>query len=485
MAAPVRSVAVVGRDIAAVLIALGVHRALASVGVAVRLVELPSALGPGQAVSALPSLGNLHALLGLREEVLATRCGRVPVMAQQFTGWSATPFLHGYDVARPAINDVDFVQFWSLARRSGMRVPLDEFSLAAAAAKQGRVSGGGDAPAPGYHLDASAYAALLREGCAAAGVTIDTTSSVQIEREGERIAAIQLADGQRIEADFFVDASGAERVLVGDAPFESWAQWFPADRAFTAIAAPIDPPPAFARIAAAPDGWVGMFPLQRHIALAGHFAASGAGDEADAHRMLDAAGIAGVQALTVRPFACGALRRSWIGNCVAVGEAAVALEELDAVELQVLQIALSTLVAWWPVDRDTMPEAVEYDRAIAGHVGNIRDFQLAHYVLSDRPEEMWRTARAAPPPERLAARLALFGARGILPPYDDETFSAQSWAAVLAGHGVVPAESDPAVDRTPPDEQIGKVQRLLQLIAEQVRAMPDMAAHLAARKAAR
>ncbi len=479
---PVRSVAVVGCDVAAYVIALGLHRALTPVGVAVRLVELPSALGAGQGISALPSLGNLHALLGLREEVLATRCGLVPVMAQQFADWSDAPFLHGYDVARPAINDVDFVQFWSLARRNGMRVPLEAFSVAAAAATQGRVSnGGGDAPAPGYHLDASAYAALLREGCVAASVAIDTTDAVQVERDGERIVAAHLTDGRRIEADMFIDASGRDRVVTGNAPFESWSHWFPADRAFTAVAAPITPVPAYARIAAGDDGWVGMFPLQNHVALSGHCVATDAGDEADARRLLAAAGVAAPQVLTIRHFAPGMSRRSWIGNCVAVGEAAVALEALDAVEMQLLQIALSTLVAWWPVDRDAMPEAMEYDRAIAAHVENIRDFQLAHYRLATRPEPFWQTARAAPPPDRLAARIALFTARGILPPFGDETFSPQNWAAILAGHGIVPAESDPATDRTPQDEQIGKIQRLLQLIAEQVREMPDIATHKPAR----
>ncbi|RYY33651.1 MAG: tryptophan halogenase, partial [Sphingomonadales bacterium] len=135
-AAPVRSVAVVGRDAAAWILALGLHRALRSIDVQVSVVELPSALHPGQAYSALPSLANLHLLLGLQEPALFARCGALPAMGQQFMGWSSAhpAFVHGYDETRPAINDVDFVQFWALAQRQGLRVPFEEFSVAAAAA---------------------------------------------------------------------------------------------------------------------------------------------------------------------------------------------------------------------------------------------------------------------------------------------------------------------------------------------------------------
>ncbi len=483
MAEPVRSVAVVGRDAAACIMALGLRRALAPVGIAVTLVELPSALAPGAVHAALPSLATLHALLGLREDALYARCGAVPVMGQQFAGWSDVPFVRGYDQARAAINDVDFLQFWSLARRSGMRVPLEDFSPGAAAAKQGRIGGGKprdgrDPPAYGWHLDARAYAALLREGCAAAGVVIVSADAVAVERDGERVRALRLADGTAVEADLYVDASGEERVLIGQDGFESWSHWFPAARAITATLPRLDPPPAFARVVATRAGWVGLFPLQDHVALAGHVAA-----EQDVAELLAEAGAGAAQSVSARPFAPGVLQRSWVGNVVAVGDAAAALERIDAVELHLIQIALSTLVAWWPVRRDAMPEAAEYDRAVAAHIGNIRDFQLAHYALATRAQPFWQAARAAPLPEPLTARLNLFAARGIAPPFDDETFQPQDWAAILAGHGVVPESSDPAVDRTPQDEQIGKIQRLLQIVAGEVRAMPTMAEFLAARTA--
>jgi tryptophan halogenase len=473
----VRSVAVVGRDTALWVMALGLKRALSRIGVSVTAVELPSALGPADVHAALPSLANLHAVLGLPEEALFARCGAVPSLGQQFVGWSAADFIHGYDVSRPAINDVDFVQFWSLARRQGMRVAFEDFSLAAAAAKQGRAGGGkagkaGEAPMPGYHLHAPSYAALLRKGCATAGIEIRASATIAAEREGDHVRALVLDDGTRIEADLFVDASGSERALIGNAGFEPWSDAFPATHRLTGMLPPLDPLPAHARIVATPEGWVGLFPLQAMTAVAGHVVSEQA---------LAAAGLGAVRDLTLRPFAPGTLRRSWIGNVVAVGEASVAIERLAAAEIQLLQVALSNLIALWPVDRAFMPEARDYDRAMASHAGNIRDFQQAHYLLSNRPEPFWQAARKAKPSPELAERLALFGARGIVSHRDDESFQPQSWAAMMIGHGLIPAESDPAVARTPPDEAIGKIQQLLHMIAEDVRAMPSVGDFLKAR----
>lgn len=485
----VRSVAVVGRDAAAWIIALGLARALSRIDVAITIVELPSVLDRADVYATLPSLATLHTLLGLNERALYTRCVAVPSLGQQFVGWSPSrpPFVHGYDVARPAINDVDFVQFWSLARRRGLNVAYEDFSIAAVAARQGRIpdrkrdadAGGGIAP--GYHLDAPSYAALLREGCVAAGLKVRGSASVRADFAGDQCRAVVLDDGTRVEADLFIDASGPERVVIGSCPGVEFDRWSSSsDHLVTGSLLPLDPAPAHSRIIATPEGWLGLFPLQDRTAIAGVVAGDAETKHDAAQRLAAAAGIRPGEALVVRPFDEGALRRSWLGNCIAVGNAAVAMAPLDAVELQLVQIALSNLVAFWPADRDCMIEAAEYDRAVASHVANIRDFQLAHYHLSERPEPFWLQARAAGMPERLAARLRLFEARGIVPAFEDETFLPQSWAAILIGHGLVPIDSDPAVERTPEDEQMRKFQRLLHVIAQQVPEMPSVTEYLRA-----
>lgn len=486
----VRDVVIVGRDATAWIVALGLRRAVGRIGVRVRVVELPATVGGLDVVVGLPSLAGLHALLGLSDAAVLDRCRGVPMLGQRFVGWSGgtDAFVHAYDIQRPAIDDIDFLQFWVKARGKGLRVPLEEFSLAAAAAKQGRVSdakGGPDSLAgftPGYHLDASSYVALLCEAAIEAGVTRDATASVSVERRGERVASVTLHDGTRIEGDLFVDASGAEAVLMDDAERTSWAHWFGCDRIVAMSGPPLRPLPAYGQVSAFDTGWIGLFPLRDRTALVAACVAEGRSDDELAEKVAARAGIRLGADAVVSPLEPGALARPWTGNRVAIGEAAVTLEPLDAVQLQIVQIGLSNLVALWPADADALLEADRYNAGVASHVANLRDFQFAHYALNRREgEPWWDRARAAPPPERLAEKLSLFAARGLMPLHDDESFAAQNWSASFVGHGVIPRSHDPRVDKVPDEEQIGKIHALLHIIADEVKAMPTVEQYLTRR----
>lgn len=491
MSRRIESVAVVGRDADALLAALGLQRAVGGTGVRVQLVELPSALRPGDAYAALPTLSALHRLLGLDHEAVLRACRGVPSLGQRFEGWSGpgSAFLHAYDIRRPGINDVDFLHYWVKARAEGLQVPLEDFSLAAAAAKQGRIGTGKAGPdslggfVPGCHLDARAYVGLLATAVRQAGVAHMSGSLARVERESDRITAVTMDGGARIEADLFVDASGAESALIGGMPgadFTSWAHWLPCDRALTASLPMLRPLPAFSNVGAFGHGWASLYPLQDRTALVAAYASHEISDD----RALEAAAriarttISGE--VSVAGHRTGARARPWIGNCVALGAAAADLAPLDAVRLHLAQIGISNLVSVWPVEADEMPEAALYNDAVASHAANIRDFQIAHLKLNSRAgEPFWDRLRNMDVPESLDAKLRLFGARGEIVHYDDETFQPQSWSASFIGHGLIPRSYDPMVDAVTVEEQMEMVRRLLRVIGEEVRAMPSVEAYLA------
>jgi tryptophan halogenase len=97
-------------------------------------------------------------------------------------------------------------------------------------------------------------------------------------------------------------------------------------------------------------------------------------------------------------------------------------------------------------------ELAEYNRQCEAEADRVRDFLALHYLASDRPEPFWREAAAAEPPNSLAHTLALFRERGRLPVYEEETFSRESWLAVLLGQGVIPRRLDPLTDSLPVEE---------------------------------
>jgi tryptophan halogenase len=429
-------------------------------------------------------------LLGLHENDVVSACAGVYVQGQRFSGWSkAKPaFMHAYDTQGVAINHVDFIQYWIKARAEGLGVALEDFCLGAAAAKQNRHVLRNDTTdafsnaTHGYHLDARTYVRLIRQCALKTGVVSTPGQVAAVNRSGANIQSIVLSDGRVIEGDLFIDASGVEAALIGgmpEAPFESWRQWFAADRTMAATVKRLTPLPAFSQVTACRNGWIGLYPLQNRTAMKCVFDSSVQTNEQMAEAIVATTGLRIESEIVVAPLEPGARARAWTGNCIAIGEAAVVLEPLDAVHLHVIQVGLSHLISLFPVDADDLREAGVYNANFTAHVANIRDFQLTHYKLNQRFDEpMWDRARAMNIPDSLAYKLKLFAQRGRVALYDHESFEIENWNAIFIGHGVEPRAYDPLADALPREEQIAKFKGMLHFIAEEVRTMPSLDAHL-------
>ncbi|MEJ2274072.1 MAG: tryptophan 7-halogenase [Woeseiaceae bacterium] len=492
MSSPIRKVVIVGRDAAAWLSALALQTSFSKIedGVAVELIELPSALGPQDAYVTLPPQHAFHDLLGLDENRLLRACAGLYVLGQRFSNWSgaAPPFLHAYDTHGVSLNQVDFLQFWLKARAAGLKVPLEDFSLGAVAAKQGRFVIFNDATrsfsnaAYGYHLDAIRYLRAIGRTALQAGLKHTVAEVTAVEHEGDRIRSLTLHDDSVVEGDLFIDASGPEARLIRHLErnnWESWAQWLPCDRALVASARALEPAPAFAQISAFSGGWLGIHPLMDRTALVAAYSSPHIKNDDLPEIVAALSGLTLDGDVVLSASAPGTRRAHWIGNCVAMGETGVYLEPLDGVQLHMLHTGLSHLVSLFPVDRDDMKEARVYNDKMAAHAVGLRDFQIAHYHLNRRFDDpFWNEVRAQEVPETLAEKLDLFGRRGIVAMREHETFHEENWTAILIGHGLIPATWDPLADNVPEQEQIANFQRMLKFIADEVESMPSLQAHV-------
>jgi tryptophan halogenase len=480
----IEQVVVVGADATAWMAAAALQCSVSSSGVRVRVIELPTLLQPVDAYSTLPELAGFHYRIALEEQLLFSACKALPIAGQRFSNWSgaAPPFIHGYDRSPPSGAGLGFAQLWIKGRQKGLRTEFENFSLGAVAARAARV------PVPtesaelnsifGYNIDARDYSALLRHFATSGGVESKAGAIADIEMQGDRIAAIVLTDGERVEGDLFVDASGPRAVLIGRMPgaeFESWREWLPCDRILAASGKALQPHPAFSQISAFRQGWIGLFPLQDRTAVV---AAYDSGQISDQAMLGDLPALAGLPIsgdAIVSNLAQGIRKRTWVGNCVAVGESAFSLEPLDAVQLHIAHNCISHLMTLFPVGSGTFPEADVYNRIIRSVGINLRDFQVAHYKLNRRFDQpLWDRCRDAAIPETLQRKLDVFAARGRVPLYDDETFQEQAWESLFIGHGVMPRSYDPRVDALPEQQHIAQVQRRLEDIVGLVEAMPSV-----------
>jgi tryptophan halogenase len=479
----VEQVVIVGSDAPAWMAAAALERSFGAAGLRVRVIETPGLLQPADVYSALPALDGFHLRVGLEDGQFFKASRAVPVAGQRFSNWAgaAPPFFHGYD-RPPADPNLEFTHFWTRGRQGGLRSEFESFSLGAMAAMAGRVpvpaKGAALRATYGYDIDAGAYSALLRHCTLRRGVEAKAATVADVEIEGDRIAAVILADGERVEADLFVDATGPQALLIGRMPgtsFESWRELLPCDRMMVTYAPLLRPCPAFSQITAFEHGWTGLFPLQDRTAVVAVYDSRGISDREMIARLPAVARVPISGDAVVSELNQGTRNRFWVGNCVAVGESAFSLEPLDAVQLHIAHNCVSQLMTLFPVEAGSFPEAEAYDAIIRFVATNLRDFQLAHYKLNGRVGEvMWDRCREAAVPETLRRKLDLFSARGHVPLYDFETFQDHGWASLFIGHGLIPETYDPRLDAVPEQEQIAQVHRRLQDIVGLVETMPTV-----------
>jgi len=169
----------------------------------------------------------------------------------------------------------------------------------------------------------------------------------------------------------------------------------------------------------------------------------------------------------------------WLRNCVAIGDAAVAVEPLEWTNLHLAHNAIDRMIAMMP-DRDcSAVELWDYNRQSEAEVMRVRDFLLLHYVAGRRPADpFWREFGSCELPPSLAHTLAQFRERGRLPFYEDETFTRDSWLAVLFGQGEMPRRTDPLIDVVPPVESERTLTRMRDSIASLVQTLPRHADYL-------
>lgn len=483
MSAPLcNRVVVVGRDAALWLSANVIRAALGPSGVSVTAVELPSRLTAADVHATLPPLEALHNQLRIDEAALLRTLGGTFTLGQNFAGTGAA-FLHAYGAFGTAIDGQDFFAYWLKARGLGLPVGLEDFSLTAAAARQGRLLIPDDETEKygrsdyGYHLPAAAYVRSLKGLASHDGIAIHATDAIEIERDDAGVAAVAF-DGQRIEGDLFVDATG-EGLLIDALGVvrESWRDAFPADRMLVASAPKFASIPAYAEIRSHAQGWTGLYPTlaQTHVVQA--YASSLCSDEEAHHGAGAAAGLALTDA-TVRSLDPGMRAEPWSGNVVAIGDAAAAFDPLHNLDLLGVQSALIKLLAFYPIASDFSAERSEYNRLMRSTYDRLRDFQALHYRINAYDGGFWAQARQSEASPELAHRIGLFQARGEIAPYEDESFAPDSWRAFFIGHGLVPDSYFPVIDRTPPEEMKAQFRHMLGYVKEQVLRAPTHDAYL-------
>ena len=483
----IRSIAVAGGGIVGLSAALAFARALP--WASVRVIELPPDPGAlaDRMPGTLPSFRSFHRIAGLDEAALVREGAATHRLGTRFEAWSAdgAPWYHCYGDHGVQIGNSAFQHQYVRAHREGRALPFHAYAPAAALAAAGKfVHPAEDRKSLlasfdyGLRLDPPLYRAHLRRAAEAAGVAVREGRLGEVEAAEGRIAALRLADGERVEADLFLECAGPAAPLLSAVAdeFEDWSEYLPCDRLLLGEG-PLPEPSPVDLARAADEGWFFSLPLRSRTLLGFGFNAAVTDAEAARAAFAREGGGEAAECLTLRP---GRRPRPWVGNVLALGDAAVAIDPLEATNLHLAEGAIRRALALLP-GPDFPPVLLgEYNRRMRLDSDRVRDFVSVHYLAARRAAgAFWEGMAARARPESLARTLEQFEGRGRLPVFEEESFTTDSWLAVLFGLGLEPRRIDPAAFRVDPAEAAATMEHVAQTSARLPPQLPPYSAYLA------
>ena len=437
---PPRRIVVAGAGQVGALAAIALRRALPQTEVVVVGTPPDPAAFADRAPTALPFSNRLHDRLGVSEERLVREAGATHRLVVRYRGWGDA----GQEGVAPYGGAIEprlktrFARDWGGGPRNASTV-APPGSLGEVLAAEGRFQP--PAPESGSPLaeldyalrwNPAAYRDMLVGEAARLGVLyVEGAVTAIAPRLGGGIDGIMVGGaGDPLEADLYLDCTGPQAALLARLPEMRWHSWQPY-LPIRAVQYGRPGAPAIGledRVTLTPVGWFSQLAGRDglHTVLA---MVEGTSEQA-------ARAALGTEFADLVALDPGRMERAWIGNVVALGDAAATFEPLSWLNLDLAHRQLALLLELLPGREPDLRESVEFNRRAAIMADRARDFLGAHYAAPG--------AAHLGPLERspeLALALDQFHRRGRLPFLEEMPLAVQEISALLEALGHPPGES--------------------------------------------
>ncbi|WP_102797756.1 tryptophan halogenase family protein [Bowmanella denitrificans] len=302
----------------------------------------------------------------------------------------------------------------------------------------------------GYHFDSALLGQFLAEQAQAKGVTrrIGHVEEVALDQIGN-LSYVQLNDGQQLAADFFIDCSGFQALLLQkslNVGFRSYKDSLFNDAAVVMPSAAPQVLPVETRSTALSNGWAWKIPLTNrfgngYVYSTGYINADQAETELRQHLgLLDADVEARHLAMRV-----GRVDKHWHKNCLAVGLSQGFIEPLEATAIALSFNTIAQFIQCFEQGQFSHQYQQAFNQNINGRFDGIRDYIVCHYKMNRRADtDYWRDNAANQQiSDNLKQILTLWHhspdfAGDMLKHNLIGSYQPKSWACMLAGYGIFP-----------------------------------------------
>ena len=477
---PVRRVVIAGGGTAGWMVAAGLSKSLGKI-VDITLIESDEIGTVGVGEATIPTLMNFHNILEINEQEFMAATQATFKLGISFENWRdrKQDYIHSFGLTGTDHWTAGFQHFWMKGRERGLAGDYGDYCLELKASKENRFAHlPGNGMNYAYHLDASRYARYLRTYSENFGVRRieGKIAVVNTDPASGDITSLKLDSGALIEGDLFIDCTGFRGMLIGQAmkqEYEDWSHWLFCDSAIAVQTESVGPAVPLTRSIAHDAGWQWRIPLQHRVGNGIVYSSRYLDDDAAKATLLG--NIQG-KVLTeprVIKFKPGQRRKTWSGNCVAIGLASGFLEPIESTSIHLIQRGIIRLMQMFPTNGICQSDIDEYNFQTSSEIRHIRDFIILHYHVTNRRDSaFWRDAASMAIPASLKHRIDLFRETGRVFRIPNELFAENSWIQVMLGQGIMPQQHHQTADLMGDEELAGFLNGIRDTVNRTVAQLP-------------
>lgn len=308
----------------------------------------------------------------------------------------------------------------------------------------------------GYHFDSNLLGQFLAENAQKKGVTriVGNVTDVLLHNQANRngnISAVKLSDGRQLEADFFIDCSGFNSLLMQkklQVEYQSFKDNLFNDCAVVIPTEITQQLPVETKATALSNGWAWKIPLQNrfgngYVYSSDYINANQAETELRQHLDILESSIE-ARHLQMK---VGRLEKHWYKNCLAVGLSQGFIEPLEATAIALSFNTIAQFMQYFQESKGTNQFEDAFNKDINARFDGIRDYIVCHYKMNQRSDnDYWRDNAANQHiSENLKKIISLWqnsrDFAGDMIKYNlMGSYQPKSWACMLAGYGVFPEQ---------------------------------------------